>query len=153
MELTLQNSTSTLLGLIITTAWSETERGGDWAVRHRPIIWLQQAKQGFSFGTTQHISLPFPAENTSNPFLQATTSCWGSCSHSLPTKFCIVSSLENSSTKNCWEINSASKENSISQILLTAHRPPLWEERLHNHLDFESNRQEFSLRKTFFLYC
>lgn len=49
--------------------------------------------------------------------------------------------------RNCWEINSASKENRVSQILLTDHRPCLWEERLHSNLDFESIRPEFSVRQ------
>lgn len=49
--------------------------------------------------------------------------------------------------RNCWEKNSASKENRVSHILFTDHRPCLWEERLHRNLDFELTRQESPARQ------
>lgn len=149
MKLTLQNSTSALLGLIITTARSERERGGDWAVQHQPIIRLQYAKQEtrlFFWHYSTHQPL-FPSRKHIQPIPASYHILLRFLKSQPSIKLCIISSLENLPSKNCWEINSTSKENSISQILLTAHRPPLRDEKLHNHLDFESNRQEFSLTK------
>lgn len=114
-------------------------------MQHQTTIQPQHARQGFSFETYQRHQPLFPCRKCIQPIF---------ASYHILLRF-LKPQPSNSNKvlrrltprKLAWEINSASKENSISQILLIDHRPRLYEERLCKHLDFESTRQKSSLRQ------
>lgn len=103
-----------------TRVWAQEAEGGDCTVH-----WLQHAREGFSFGAYSIHKPHFPCRkciqstSTSYPILLRfpTFQQQQSSNEAIPRKAAWK--------RNCREINSPRKENSLSEILLAEHMPHL----------------------------